>query len=60
VERIADSCGYAVPLFEFIGDRPQLCAWADNKGEEELHRYRAEKNRTSIDGLPGLPSAASE
>ena len=59
VERIADSCGYAVPLFEFVGERDQLCAWADNKGEEGLRRYRAEKNRTSIDGLPGLPSAGA-
>ena len=57
VERIAESCGYAVPLFEFAGERPQLCAWADKKGEEGLRHYRAEKNRTSIDGLPGLPSA---
>ena len=59
VERIADSCGYAVPLYEFAGERGQLCAWADNKGEEELRRYRAQKNRTSIDGLPGLPSAGA-
>lgn len=57
VERIADSCGYAVPLFEFVGERPQLTTWADNKGEDELRRYRAQKNRTSIDGLPGLPLA---
>jgi hypothetical protein len=57
VERIADSCGYAVPLFEFVGERGQLTKWADNKGEDELRRYRAQKNRTSIDGLPGLPSA---
>ncbi len=24
VERIADSCGYAVPRYEYAGDRPQL------------------------------------
>jgi hypothetical protein len=57
VERIADSCGYAVPLFEFVGEREQLCKWADNKGGDDLRRYRTQKNRTSIDGLPGLPSA---
>jgi hypothetical protein len=60
LELIADSCGYAVPLFEFVGERPQLSAWAEKKGEEELCRYRAEKNRTSIGGLPGLPSANGE
>lgn len=60
VERIADSCGYAVPLFDFVGEREQLCKWADNKGDDELRRYRAQKNRTSIDGLSGLPSAGQE
>src|SRR5688500_8571344 len=34
VERIADSCGYGVPRFEFAGDRPQLPEWADKKGAE--------------------------
>lgn len=56
VERIADSCGYAVPRYEYIGDRPQLLEWADKKGAEGLLAYQAQKNRTSIDGLPGLPS----
>ena len=60
VERVADSCGYAVPLYEFVGERDQLTAWADRKGEAELLRYRAQKNRTSIDGLPGLPSAGED
>ena len=56
VDRIADSCGYAVPRYEFVGDRPQLLDWADKKGAEGLLAYQAQKNRTSIDGLPGLPS----
>ncbi|VTR95286.1 pyridoxamine 5 -phosphate oxidase : Pyridoxamine 5''-phosphate oxidase OS=Singulisphaera acidiphila (strain ATCC BAA-1392 / DSM 18658 / VKM B-2454 / MOB10) GN=Sinac_4573 PE=4 SV=1: Pyridox_oxidase [Gemmata massiliana] len=57
VNRIADSCGYAVPLYQYAGDREQLVAWADKKGAEGLVQYRAQKNRASIDGLPGLPSA---
>jgi Pyridoxamine 5'-phosphate oxidase len=52
--RIATSCGYAVPLYEFVGDRPQLDAWADHKGSEGLHDYAEKKNATSLDGLPGL------
>jgi hypothetical protein len=56
VERIADSCGYGVPLFEFVGDRPQLAEWAAKKGAEGLREYQSRKNRTSIDGLPGLRS----
>ncbi len=54
LDRIADACGYAVPLFEFRGERTQLDDWAQHKGSEGLRAYRAEKNAKSIDGLPGL------
>ena len=54
LDRIADACGYAVPLYEFRGERTQLDAWAEHKGPEGLREYRAEKNAWSIDGLPGL------
>jgi hypothetical protein len=54
VERIADSCGFAVPLLEYAGERRQLTDWAEHKGVEGLKRYRSEKNCHSIDGLPGL------
>jgi hypothetical protein len=57
VERVADSCGFAVPLFEYQGERPQLLAHAETKGPEGLAAYRARTNRSSLDGLPGLPSA---
>ena len=35
VERIADSCGYAVPLYEYRGERTQLIAYAERKGPED-------------------------
>ena len=54
VERVADSCGDGVPLFEYVGQRRQLPAWAERKGAEEIARYQGRKNRQSIDGLPGL------
>lgn len=54
VQRIADSCGYGVPLYAFQGDRPQLHAWAERKGEDGLLRYRRENNARSLDGLPAL------
>lgn len=54
VDRIADSCGYAVPLYEYRGERTQLIAYAERKGPDHLAAYRAEKNRASIDGLAGL------
>lgn len=54
VERIADSCGYGVPRYEYRGERSQLPAWVQKKGQDGLVQYRAEHNRASIDGLPGL------
>jgi Pyridoxamine 5'-phosphate oxidase len=54
VERIADSCGYAVPLYEYREERTQLTSYALKKGLAGLERYKAEKNRKSIDGLDGL------
>jgi len=54
LDRVADACGYAVPLFEFRGERTQLDDWAESKGPDGLRAYRAEKNAKSIDGLPGL------
>jgi Pyridoxamine 5'-phosphate oxidase len=52
--RISDSCGYGVPLFEYRGQRSQLKAWAEHKGEDSLFDYRAEYNSRSIDRLPGV------
>jgi len=54
VTRVTDSCGYGVPLFKYEGEREQLSAWARKKGPEGLRAYRREKNRRSVDGLPGL------
>jgi hypothetical protein len=52
--RIADSCGYAVPLYTFDRDRRQLHDWADRKGPGGLRQYQLDKNTTSLDGLPAL------
>ena len=54
IQRVSDSCGWAVPLLTFEKDRHQLLAWANQKGPEGLKQYRAEKNTTSLDGLPGV------
>src|SRR3954462_5659541 len=55
VERIADSCGYGVPLMEFAGPRPQYERWPESKrrkgGDSALEEYMAQKNAVSIDGL---------
>ena len=54
VDRISDSCGYGVPLLEYVGERPQRDAWLANKGAEGVRAYVGEKNAASIDGLPAL------
>lgn len=56
VERIADACGYGVPLMSYEGEREHAEAWAAKKirvgGGQALDEYMAEKNTVSIDGLP--------
>jgi len=54
VTRIGDSCGYGVPLLKFEAQRAALPAWCRKRGTEGLKIYRQEKNRQSIDGLPGV------
>lgn len=58
VVRIADSCGYGVPLMKHEGDRPHMDLWAAKKvrvgGPEALFDYQREKNAVSIDGLPAV------
>ena len=53
VTRISDSCGLAVPFFDFSGNRDSLNVWAEKKGEADLIAYRQNKNLRSIDGIDG-------
>jgi hypothetical protein len=53
-DRIADSCGYSVPLMDFVGDRDVLDRSQERRDEAYYDRYWAERNATSIDGLPAL------
>lgn len=50
-----DSCGFAVPRYDFVEERDTLIRWVDSKGSVALAAYRASRNAESIDGLPGLP-----
>lgn len=54
VTRIADSCGYGVPLMSFDRHRPTMDEWAARKGAAGVIAYQAASNRTSLDGLPAL------
>lgn len=52
VERVQTSCGYGVPLMELAGQRDELTAWAQRKGDAGIADYRRRNNTVSIDGLP--------
>ncbi len=54
VERIADACGYAVPYYELVAERPVLDAYHSKQPDEKYAQSIATRNRLSIDGLPGL------
>ena len=58
VDRVADSCGYGVPLMSFEGEREHMEAHAAKKlrtgGPEAFPAYVAERNAESIDGLPAF------
>jgi hypothetical protein len=59
VDRIADSCGYGVPLMDYVGDRSLLSDWQHRKSPAELAAYWTGRNGASIDGLPGLAGSAT-
>ncbi|MFN3545276.1 MAG: pyridoxamine 5'-phosphate oxidase family protein [Thiobacillus sp.] len=52
IDSVQTSCGYAVPTFDYTGERNTLARWAEKKGAVGLVDYWRERNQTSIDGLP--------
>jgi hypothetical protein len=61
VTRIADSCGYGVPLMELEGRRPHSKLSAEKRlrtgGPDAIGDYIAERNARSIDGLAAVDPA---
>ena len=55
ITRIADSCGYGVPLMGFNAHRSKMDEWADRKGADGIRAYWADNNVESIDGLAAVP-----
>jgi len=52
VDMVQTSCGFSVPLYGYTGERDHAFKWAENKGPDGLEKYKEEKNRVSLDGLP--------
>jgi hypothetical protein len=55
LDRIQSSCGFGVPLMDFVADRDRLETAFAKRGDDALPGYWAAKNATSVDGLPGMP-----
>lgn len=54
VTRVSDSCGFAVPFYDYRGERDTLDRWAESKGADQLDEYRRTRNARSLDGLPAV------
>ncbi len=52
ISLVQTSCGFGVPLYDYIGERDIHFNWAEKKGPDGLEAYKQEKNRVSLDGLP--------
>jgi len=54
---ITDTCGYAVPVMDFVQERSLLRQFLGRKTDEEFAGYCDSKphNQVSLDGLPALP-----
>jgi len=50
LDLVQTSCGYAVPRYDLVGERPTLKKWAEGRGREAIEQYWQEKNTLSLDG----------
>ena len=52
VDLVQTSCGYAVPFYDYTGERDVLAKWADDKGPDGIKDYWRTRNQQTIDGDP--------
>lgn len=50
VDAVQKSCGYAVPRYDYQGQRDTLVHWTEKKGDAGIKTYWTERNSVSIDG----------
>lgn len=50
IDLVQTSCGFAVPFFEYMGERHTLAKWADKRDIEGIEAYWKENNQLSLDG----------
>ena len=46
---VQTSCGYAVPYYQLLGERPILEDWARKKGRDGVEQYWKDNNTKSLD-----------
>lgn len=49
LDLVQTSCGYAVPRYQLIDERPTLTRWAENHGPAGIEQYWQDKNTRSLD-----------
>jgi hypothetical protein len=52
IDLVQTSCGFGVPLYDYVGERDIHFEWAEKKGTDGLHEYVEQNNLKSLDGLP--------
>ncbi|HYO29954.1 MAG TPA: pyridoxamine 5'-phosphate oxidase family protein [Thermomicrobiales bacterium] len=64
IDRVADACGFGVPMMDFVGHRDQASRWAEQQAAKNgpgwKAAYIAGKNTVSIDGILGVDPRAYE
>ena len=54
ISRIADSCGWGVPMYDYVGERKQYHEYSNQITDEGLRQAQLDSNMRSIEGLVGL------
>jgi len=51
IDQVKTSCGFGVPLMEYVGERDHMEKWVAKKGAEGLAQFQRENSLRSVDGL---------
>lgn len=52
IQQVQTSCGFAVPRYNYVGDRDTLLRYWEHHGADGAQEYQAKNNQCSLDGLP--------
>lgn len=56
VDLVQNSCGYAVPLMSYEGERDTMDKWVAARSDQDIRDYWTDRNARTIDGRPtGIP-----